>query len=334
MKEKFLLLLGFSILTNKLILFFAKSKKIYDIDKGKKHAVHKGPVPRIGGLSIFLVFFFVSLLNFFQFWRLLILASSAFAVGFVEDLRKDISPKIRLLLLFIISTFSVLLLDVRINDVGFFKIPLFIAYFLTIVAIAGFTNAINIVDGLNGLASGISATFLLFLGVTFNEYGYVSLAFLSFSIVAGIIGFLIFNFPYGKIFLGDGGAYFIGFICAILSIKLVNLIPDISPWFPFILGVYPVWEVFFSAYRRWKKGKHPFYPDRLHFHTLLFYRFAGSNPMASFLILCGNLMFSLVAFLLKECTICLVVEFFLFIAIYFTVYRWLTRTSFAGSLDK
>ena len=334
MTGKVVLLSGFSILVNKLAIFMARNVEFCDVDKKKKkHAIHEGVVPRIGGLSIFFSFLVVSLLNLGQFWRILLPASITFSVGFIEDLKKDIPPKVRLLVLFVVSVFSMWLMDIRIDNVGLFRLPPFIAYPLTVIAIAGFTNAINIVDGLNGLASGISATFLLFLGLTFSEYGYSELAFLCFSIVAGIMGFFIFNFPYGKIFLGDGGAYFLGFICAVLSIKLVKLVPDVSPWFPFILGVYPVWEVLFSAYRRWEKRRHPFCPDKLHFHTLLFYRFTGSNPKASFLILCGNFVFSLVAFLLKNCTICLVLEFFLFVAVYFVIYRWLTRISFAGSLD-
>ena len=144
-------------------------------------------------------------------------------------------------------------------------------------------------------------------------------------IIGGIIGFLTFNFPHGKIFLGDGGAYFLGFVCAVLSIKLINLVPEVSPWFPLILGAYPVWEVLFSAYRRKRKNRHPFYPDKLHLHTLVYYRLTRSNPKASALIVGGTFVFSLIAFLVKTCTICLVIEFCVFITMYLTIYKHLVR---------
>jgi len=312
--------------TNLTLLIFLKSKKeILDTDK-KFHAIHKEPVPRIGGISIFFSFllalYFINNLTFIKFFLPAILV---FGLGIIEDLKKDISPKLRLFFLFFVSVISMWFLKIRIDSIGFLSLPPFVAIFLTLVAIAGFTNAINIIDGLNGLASGISAIFLLFLGLAFYECGYPDIALLCFVIIGGILGFLVFNFPYGKIFLGDGGAYFLGFMCAVLSIKLLNLVPEISPWFPFMLGIYPVWEVLFSAYRRWKKGKHPFYPDKLHFHTLIYYRLTRSNPKASVLIIVGTFIFSSVAYLLKTCTFCLVIEFFVFVVVYSIVYKRLVR---------
>lgn len=332
--EILILIFLLSLVVNGLILILSKIGFLNDTDRRKKsHAIHTGEVPRVGGLSIFLSFFMVFLFRVSHFWGIFFVSFMVFLVGFIEDIKKNISPKLRLLILFLISILAIILINIKIHTIGFGKIPSIVSFLLTIIAIAGFTNAINIIDGLNGLAAGISATFLLFLGISFYEYNYFDLYFLSFSVIVGILGFLLFNFPYGKLFLGDGGAYFLGFLCAILSIKLVDEVPTISPWFPFMLGIYPVWEVIFSAYRRLRKNRHPFYPDKLHFHTLLFYRFANSNPKASFLILIGNFVFSLIAFLLKSCTTCLVLEFFLFITVYFIIYRWLTRISFANSLE-
>jgi len=310
----------FSIFVNFVLL---KLRKIEFMDINKKpHAIHEKPVLRVGGISIFLSFLLASfwISNPF-FIKISLPTALVFGLGFIEDLKKNISPKLRLIFLFFVSAFTMLFLDIKVNTIGFFKLPLFVSIPLNLVAIAGFTNAINIVDGLNGLAAGISATFLFFLGLTYYEYGYLDIALICFVIIGGILGFLLFNFPYGKIFLGDGGAYFLGFMCAVLSIKLINLVPEISPWFPFILGIYPVWEVLFSSYRRRKKGRHPFSPDKLHFHTLLFLRLTKSNPKATVLILVGNLIFSVIAFEFKTCTICLVLEFLLFILTYVLIYR-------------
>jgi len=292
----------------------------------KFHAIHKEPIPRIGGISILIPFLLASFWIGSQFSiRVLLLATTAFGIGFIKDLRKNISPKLRLVFLFLISMLTVLVLDVKIDTIGFLNLPSSIAIPLTLVAIAGFTNAINIIDGLNGLASGISVTFLFFLGLAFYEYGIPDVALICFTVIGGIIGFLVFNFPHGRIFLDDGGSYFLGFTCAVLSIKLINLVPEISPWFPLILGVYPVWEVLFSAYRRTRKGKHPFHPDKLHLHTLVYYRITRSNPKASALIVGVNFALSLIAFLVKTCTLCLMVEFCVFIAVYMATYKRLVR---------
>jgi len=314
-----------SITVNIVLLSLSRiySDKFLDIDH-KPHAVHKNPVPRVGGLSIFSSYLLTSFFLENQLFdlRVLLPATLVFGLGFLEDLRKDLSPKLRLEGLILFSALATLLVDLKINTIGFLQLPSIIAFPLTIIAIAGFTNAINIIDGLNGLASGISAIFLFFLGITFYEYGYSNLALLCFIILAGILGFMFFNFPYGKIFLGDGGAYFLGFMCAILSIKLIDLNSEISPWFPLILGAYPVWEVLFSAYRRKKKRKHPFFPDKLHFHTLIYYRLTRSNPKASAFIMLGDFLFSLIAFVVKTCTTCLIIEFVVFIIIYLMIYRY------------
>ncbi len=312
---------GLALLTSKVGLFLDGNREL------KFHAIHTGTVPRIGGLSIFLSVFFISIICYPQLWKFLFPGTLIFLIGFIEDVKKNIHPKLRLGATILASVLAVVLLDVKVHDIGFMQLPNIVSILLTIIAITGYTNAINIIDGLNGLAAGISAAFLLFLGVTFYEYGYTDLSFLCFSVIAGIIGFLLFNFPYGKIFLGDGGAYFLGFLCAVLSIKLINLVSGISPWFPFILGVYPVWEVLFSAYRRIKKGKHPFYPDKLHLHTLVFYRITRSNPKASAILLVANFVFSFIAFMLKSCTFCLIAEFFIFIISYLVFYKYLLNTA-------
>ena len=153
------------------ILLKSNKKNFMDINK-KPHAIHKEPVPRIGGISIFISFILAS------FWisnpfsiKILLPATLVFGLGLIEDLKKDISPKLRLIFLIFVSAFTMLFLGIKVDTIGFLRLPLLIAIPLTLIAIAGFTNAINIIDGLNGLASGISAIFLLFLGLTFYEYG-------------------------------------------------------------------------------------------------------------------------------------------------------------------
>jgi len=298
-----------------------KFTKFYDT-LNKSHAVHKSPVPRVGGIALLTALILTGFFLKNQFiHKIIFFITLASIVGLIEDLKKDISPKIRLLTLIIISTLAVVIFEIKINNIGFAELPDFFGIPLTIIAIAGFTNAMNIIDGLNGLASGIALTFLLFLGLTFHEAGSQYFSTLCFIIAGATTGFLIFNFPKGKIFLGDSGSYFLGFSCAILSLELIKVHPHISPWFPLILGIFPVWEVLFSAYRRKRKNAHPFQPDKLHLHTLLYYRVTRSNPKASFLIVLGNFLFSSVAYIFRTCSVCLIFELLLFIFIYTGIYR-------------
>ncbi|TCK04464.1 glycosyltransferase family 4 protein [Phorcysia thermohydrogeniphila] len=319
----FLLSILISVSTILFTLRFSKKEEFLDTHI-KAHAIHRVPVPRIGGLGIYLAVALFMVLK--GYIKLFLLSTMVFMIGFIEDLKKDIPPKVRLAGLLLISYFSCFILGIDIKTLGFLELPYFLSLALTVVAIAGYTNAVNIVDGLNGLASGISLLFVLFLGMTYYEFGNISMFLLCIAIIGAIVGFLIFNFPNGKIFLGDGGAYFLGYICAILSIKLINLYPEVSPWFPLILGVYPVWEVLFSAYRRWKKGKPPFYPDKLHFHTLVYYMVTRSNPAASFIIVLWCFIFSVIAYFLKSCTYCLVIEFLIFVLNYSYFYRKLATS--------
>ncbi len=91
--------------------------------------------------------------------------------------------------------------------------------------------------------------------------------------LSATLGFFLWNYPFGYIFLGDGGAYFLGFISATMGVLLVNRHPDVSPWFPLLLLLYPVWETIFSIYRRkFLKKSPPHMPDAIHFHQLLYKR--------------------------------------------------------------
>ena len=116
----------------------------------------------------------------------------------------------------------------------------------------------------------IALVALGYMGITFND---PLILFLSFTMTASILGFFIWNYPRGLIFLGDGGAYLIGFWVATLSILIVCRHHDISPWFAVMLNAYPIIETLFTIYRRkFHQGKSPGHPDAIHFHSLIFRR--------------------------------------------------------------
>ena len=134
---------------------------------------------------------------------------------------------------------------------------------------AGVTNAFNIIDGLNGVASGVGVIILIGLGWMALSLGDVLLMQLTVGTIVATLGFMMVNFPYGRIFLGDGGAYLIGFLVAECSVLLLVRHPEVSWFFPLALASYPVTETLYSIYRRKLKAVHTHKPDALHLHSLV-----------------------------------------------------------------
>lgn len=247
---------------------------------------HAHPVPRIGGVSIFLSLSITATsARFFsqpERGALLLLiiscALATFLIGLFEDVTKKIGVKTRLLATALSAGLAGHYLDAWIinlhlpviNDlleIGFVSIG------LTIIAITGLANAYNIIDGFNGLASMVAMISLLAIGYIAFKVGDPILASACLIVIGAIGGFFIWNYPRGLIFLGDGGAYLIGFLIAVLSILLVKRNPSVSPWFALLVNTYPVFETLFTIWRRKvHQGKNPGLPDGAHFHSLIYRR--------------------------------------------------------------
>src|SRR5450830_1642275 len=144
---------------------------------------------------------------------------------------------------------------------------------LTILSVAGIANAINIIDGFNGLASVVTICMLLSLGYVALQVNDMFVLVAALMVAGATAGFLIWNYPVGMIFLGDGGAYFIGFMLGELALLLVMRNPQVSTWYAALLLIYPTFETLFSVYRRmFVRGKSPGMPDGIHLHSLIFRR--------------------------------------------------------------
>jgi len=247
--------------------------------------VHAHRVARIGGLSIFLA---VALSSAISIWRvptmgswlaaLLLCSAVAFAGGIVEDYTGRVSPARRLLLTMAAAALGFFLLDARIDriDWPFTVLPLGYWWFtlpLTVLAVSGIANAINIIDGFNGLASVVCICMLLSLGYVALQVNDTFVLVAALMVAGATAGFLIWNYPVGLIFLGDGGAYFIGFMLGELALLLVMRNPEVSTWYAALLLIYPAFETLFSVYRRmFVRGKSPAIPDGIHLHSLIFRR--------------------------------------------------------------
>jgi UDP-N-acetylmuramyl pentapeptide phosphotransferase/UDP-N-acetylglucosamine-1-phosphate transferase len=144
---------------------------------------------------------------------------------------------------------------------------------ITCFAVAGVANAFNIIDGYNGLSSMVAIIVLSGLTYVAFQVGDTQIIIAALAMIGALLGFLIWNYPRGLIFLGDGGAYLVGFWIAELSVLLTARHPEVSKWFPLLLCIYPIFETLFTIYRRViLKRLHPGMPDALHFHQLIYHR--------------------------------------------------------------
>ena len=247
--------------------------------------IHLKVTTRVGGIGIFIGLIlglglkdFLDNKNFGVTTLIPILCLPAFAVGLIEDITKKISPRVRLFTIAVGSLCSLYFLNIQIHSVGIWGLDFLLSFtiislFFSVFAMTGLANAYNIIDGFNGLASMVGVLALLaiaFIGFKVNDH---LIVFLSFAMVASILGFFLWNYPKGHIFLGDGGAYLIGFWIALLSILLVSNNATVSPWFALFVNAYPILETGFSIWRRKiHRGRHSMMPDGIHFHTLIYRR--------------------------------------------------------------
>jgi UDP-N-acetylmuramyl pentapeptide phosphotransferase/UDP-N-acetylglucosamine-1-phosphate transferase len=256
-----------------------------DTDFGGVQKVHAHAVARIGGLPIF---FAVVISAGISVWRvpelgiwvssLLLCAAIAFIGGIVEDYTGTVRASRRLVLTMAAALLGYFLLDAKLGriDLPFGSFMLTTAWImlpLTILAVAGIANAVNIIDGFNGLASVVTICMLVSLAYVALQVGDMFVLVTALMVAGATAGFLIWNYPVGLIFLGDGGAYFIGFMLGELALLLVMRNPQVSTWYAALLLIYPAFETVFSAWRRmFVRGKSPTVPDGIHLHSLIFRR--------------------------------------------------------------
>ena len=198
--------------------------------------------------------------------------------GLLEDLTHRVGPSIRLVLATMSATWLFGSMGVAVTRTDVWPIDLMLlipgaVLCTTLLVVAGFTHSVNIVDGFHGLACGlglITAAGLSFMAWRVGDLMMLQMCVLS---LAAMLGFFVFNWPSGGIFLGDSGAYLIGFWVVELGLLLVMRNPNISPMAPVVAGILPLIETLFSIYRRKFIRQHPInHPDGLHLHTLVYRR--------------------------------------------------------------
>lgn len=246
------------------------------------HKIHAGTVPRVGGVAVYaagvtgiaLLSPQLPDLTAKIIWMLWGCLTIVFVTGMIEDLTRAVPASVRYVaalaaaLLFSLAHGGYGISSVGISPVDFTLNTSWVRIGFFAFAVASLAHGFNLVDGQNGLCAGLSILVFTTVGYTALRTDQHPLANLCFIMAAANLGFLIFNYPLGKLFLGDGGAYFNGAVAAVVTVLVVQGSSTVSPWLAILVLVYPVWETLFSMARRLREGR-PFYEaDNRHLHHL------------------------------------------------------------------
>ena len=283
------LLIAFAVSLGVTLLMVHRSKaaghRFQDHDMSGPQKFHVAPVPRVGGIGIIagllagvMVLWLRQPEAGFTAFVLLLCAVPAFGSGLTEDLTKTQSPRRRLFFTAVSAAIAVFALDAVIDRTTIPGLDWLVSFrigaaVVTIFVVVGVANSINIIDGFNGLASMCAMLILVSIGYVGFQVGDTLIVYLAAAGAGAVLGFFVWNFPSGLIFLGDGGAYFLGFYVAEIAILLLHRNPTVSPMFPLLVCIYPVFETIFSIYRRVMLRDQPAgLPDGIHLHSLIYRR--------------------------------------------------------------
>ena len=260
-----------------LIIPFIKRIAIHvgALDLPNERKVHKGPMPRLGGLAIFLGFLFgymifgepSSTMN-----SILIASFIIVLTGAIDDIR-PLKASVKFISQLAAASVIAIYGKLLIQDIIVFGIYFdfgFLSYIVTIFFILGCINCINLIDGLDGLAAGISAIYFATIGIISIIMGKMGLDFLlTFIMLGSVLGFLIHNFNPASIFAGDSGSMFMGFMIAIIALLGFKSVTLTSLFIPLLIFAIPILDTVFAIIRRVIKGEKISKPDKLHLHHQL-----------------------------------------------------------------
>jgi UDP-GlcNAc:undecaprenyl-phosphate/decaprenyl-phosphate GlcNAc-1-phosphate transferase len=268
------------------VIEIAKKKNF--VVKPNKRTSHQGAVPNIGGINIFLSFFITVFLFSFnavaQIQYIILGVFIILIVGFVDDL-VEIKPKWKLVGEVLSAFFLIVLADVRLTNfhgfMGIYNISLGVSYFISFFVFLVIINALNLIDGVDGLASGLGGIYCLFFGVYFYLTNHLELSISAFSMFGSLTVFFIYN-VFGnkrKIFMGDSGSLLLGFLVTLFVFQFCEM--NVKPVFDSVYWIaatpavaicllsVPLFDTLRVFVTRIKKGVTPFRPDKNHIHHLL-----------------------------------------------------------------
>lgn len=265
--------------------------------------IHLKAIPRIGGVAIYLSLILTSFYNISEsksFVQSLILyLFPVFIFGVLEDFRFRVSPRNRLIMTFFSASLLTIFLDIRIIETGLYPFDFLLNFFpfvvfVSILSIASMSQAMNIIDGLNGLSMGVGMIILFTVGTICNIYNDYFLLEISNIFIFSILGVFILNWPKSFLFVGDGGAYLIGASIATVVIMMPERNASISSFSSLVLVFFPIYETLRSFFRRViNKDTKWSMADNYHLHSKIYiflnhklkYRSELANSLASLFLL-------------------------------------------------
>lgn len=281
-----------SIFVVPAVIYFSEKKGLMDAPGERK--IHDHPVPRLGGvavwLSTMLTFLFLVFLSYYPYGSLLsgiLLGSSLmFLLGLIDDIY-CLDAKFKLFIQLAIATI-VFCLGIRIENIYLpFGISFnlgFLSWFVTTAWIVGVSNAVNFIDGVDGLAGSVISVSAVTLGLIAASCSADMVGpLIAFILTGAMLAFLTYNFNPAKIFMGDSGALFSGFLLATLSVTGVMQVESVAMWVPLLVLAVPIFDITFASFRRIMKGKSPFVADAEHIHHRLLH--AGLSQNQTVLVL-------------------------------------------------
>ncbi len=337
-----------------LLILLTKRKHIKVTAQGHAgtavQSSHADPTPRIGGAGILIGMAIVA--GFFVLYYHTITAGAfflsiipVFVAGALEDLGRAVSPRARLFAAAFSAGLAVVIMDAwmpRVDipylDSLFAFAPLAIAF--TIFASTGVCHSINVIDGVNGLSSSVALAATIGLALISLRAGDQLIYVLSVLTACVVLGFLFFNFPFGNLFLGDGGAYTLGHLLAWYSIGLIMRNDQVSTWSVLLILFWPIMEVLYSIYRRRKIKSAIYQPDRAHVHQIIMHllrerwlpvRWArAANPLTTVVLLPLIAMPVIVAVQFWRSPLLGFIGVVVFFALYVFLYGRLARAGAGG----
>ena len=327
-----------SFLFSILLIFISKlqgKKGIINLRKSPQ-TLHKRSISRFGGISIFFSLLIVSFYDSsenYEFLRTALYCSSPiFILGILDDFQLEIKPFFRLLIVFPSAYLSYYFLGVEAYSVDIpyldylFKFEIFSILFICF-AVAGMVNAFNMIDGINGLVLLYSLTICILIVLFQSSSSSAQINLFFVAIFFAILAVFILNFPFGRIFLGDGGAYFLGIMLSIGVIKYYQ-INDLSPWYVFSVFIYPITDVLISIIRRIIAKVSIFNPENKHLHHIVFLRVKKmgiksentNHAIATILIFILYFPFLLSANYFAENSLILQIQCMIFLVFYLALY--------------
>lgn len=278
-----------------LVIAYSKKEGLVDLPNERK--IHKIPVSRLGGVAIWsstmLTFLLLVFLSYYPYGSLLsgilLGGSLMFLLGLIDDIY-NLNAKFKLFIQIAIVTI-VYLLGVKIDTIinpfgGVFELG-WLSYPITLLWIVGICNAVNFIDGVDGLAGSVitvNSITLAIVAIAMTPSNPIS-ALIAFILAGSMLAFLAYNFNPAKIFMGDSGALFAGFLLASLSITGVMKTATLAILLPFVVLAVPIMDITFSSLRRIMKGTSPFVADSEHIHHKLLKAGFSQNKTVAILTL-------------------------------------------------